>query len=120
MKHIEIFDPAMCCSTGVCGTRVDPALPRFAADLEWLKGEGVEVRRFNLAQQPQAFADNPLVAGELNQLNHLPIIVIDCVIVSRGVYPSRQELAGWLGLGFPAAAGEAASGGGCQPGGGCC
>ncbi|HCA26210.1 MAG TPA: arsenical resistance operon transcriptional repressor ArsD [Betaproteobacteria bacterium] len=118
MKCIEIFDPAMCCSTGVCGAQVDPALPRFAADLDWLKHEGVEVHRFNLAQQPQAFADNPLVAGELNQVNNLPIIVIGGVIVSRGGYPSRQELAAWLGLGLPAA-GEAVSGG-CKPGGGCC
>jgi hypothetical protein len=32
-----VFDPAMCCSTGVCGPSVDPELARFAADLDWLK-----------------------------------------------------------------------------------
>ncbi len=33
MTTIEVFDPAMCCSTGVCGPQVDPDLARFAADL---------------------------------------------------------------------------------------
>ncbi len=26
MKALEVFDPAMCCSTGVCGVDVDPLL----------------------------------------------------------------------------------------------
>lgn len=43
---LEVFDPPMCCSTGVCGTDIDPALPRFAADLEWLKTQGVKVERY--------------------------------------------------------------------------
>ncbi len=120
MKRIEIFDPAMCCSTGVCGPKVDQELPRFAADLDWLKHEAVDVHRFNLAQQPQAFADHPLVVGELAQMNNLPIIVIDGAIVSRGCYPSRQELADWLGLDLPVVADEVTSGGDCKPGGGCC
>ena len=55
---IRVFDPAMCCSTGVCGPSVDPELARFAADLDWLKKQGVTVERFNLSQQPAAFADD--------------------------------------------------------------
>jgi hypothetical protein len=55
---IQVFDPAMCCSTGICGPSVDPQLIRFAADLEWLQGSGISVERFNLAQQPKAFVDN--------------------------------------------------------------
>jgi len=39
MKTIQIYDKPMCCSTGVCGTDVDPALPRFAADLAWLASQ---------------------------------------------------------------------------------
>ena len=31
MTHLQVFDPPMCCSTGVCGPQVDPELPRFAA-----------------------------------------------------------------------------------------
>ncbi|HRX83200.1 MAG TPA: arsenic metallochaperone ArsD family protein, partial [Pirellulaceae bacterium] len=37
MAKIEIYDKPMCCSTGICGPEVDPILPRFAADLDWLK-----------------------------------------------------------------------------------
>ena len=29
MNKIEIFDPAMCCSTGVCGPSVDPELTEW-------------------------------------------------------------------------------------------
>ena len=58
MKTIHVYDKPMCCSTGVCGPQVDPALARFAADLDWLKTQGNQVERFNLAQQPGAFAEN--------------------------------------------------------------
>lgn len=54
MIAVRVFDPAMCCSTGICGPSVDPQLVRFAADLDWLKGQGVSVERFNLSQQPGA------------------------------------------------------------------
>jgi len=60
MQKIQVFDPPMCCSTGVCGLEVDPALVRFAADLEWLKESGVDVERFNLSQEPAAFVGKPL------------------------------------------------------------
>jgi hypothetical protein len=36
MTKLEVYDPAMCCSTGVCGPEVDPALVTFAADLKWV------------------------------------------------------------------------------------
>ncbi len=98
MKTIQVYDKPMCCSTGVCGPEVDPVLPRFAADLQWLKSQGHQVERFNLAQQPAAFIQNP----EVHQLlatqgtNCLPMIVIDGQVVSRQVYPTREELARWM------------------------
>jgi len=85
---VEVFDPPMCCSTGVCGPAVDPSLVRFAADLDWLKKHGVEVARFNLAQEPGAFVSNPVVAGALRERNDiLPPLLVDGVIASRGSYP---------------------------------
>lgn len=56
MSKVQVFERAVCCSTGVCGPNVDPVLVRFASDLDWLKGQGVNVERNNLSQQPQAFA----------------------------------------------------------------
>ncbi len=67
MTTLQVFDPAMCCSSGVCGPSVDPILPRFAADLEWLKSKGVAVERYNLAQQTAAFTANAVVKQSLNK-----------------------------------------------------
>ncbi|MBI3105917.1 MAG: arsenite efflux transporter metallochaperone ArsD [Candidatus Rokubacteria bacterium] len=94
MSRIEVFDPPMCCSTGVCGPAVDPALTRFAADVDWLRGQGVAVDRFNLAQQPAAFIGNPVVKRALAESSRtcLPLILVDGEIVFRGAYPSREEL----------------------------
>lgn len=50
--EIRVFDPPMCCSTGVCGPSVDPELVRFSADLDWLKAQGVTVERYNLSSSP--------------------------------------------------------------------
>jgi AhpD family alkylhydroperoxidase len=95
----------MCCSTGVCGPSVDPQLVRFAADLDWLKGQGVSVERFNLAQEPRAFAENVAVKDALGVSGGaaLPLVQVDGEVKSRGVYPSRDELALWAGVGAPAA-----------------
>ncbi len=104
MTRLQVFDPAMCCSTGVCGPSIDPSLSQFAADLAWLQGEGVEVDRYNLAQQPQAFAVNDLVRQQLTKHGSvcLPLLVVDEQIVSAGLDPTREQLVVLVGL--PAAA----------------
>ncbi|MCU0621184.1 MAG: arsenite efflux transporter metallochaperone ArsD [Gemmatimonadales bacterium] len=90
----------MCCSTGVCGPSVDPQLVRFAADLDWLKGAGVAVERFNLAQQPAAFAGEPAVTAALAEQGEgaLPLILQGATVRSIGRYPGRAELAAWAGV----------------------
>ena len=100
MKRVEVFDPPMCCSTGVCGPTVDRALIRFVADLHWLANQRVAVERYNLAQQPQAFAANALVKSALQEHGNdcLPLILLDGAIVSQGRYPSRDELARLVGV----------------------
>lgn len=94
MKTLQIYDKPMCCSTGVCGPEVDPVLPQFAADLDWLKSQGHHVERYNLAQQPQAFIENKAIHQVLSTegTESLPVVVIDGKIVSRRVYPSRAVL----------------------------
>ena len=100
MTKLEVFDPPMCCSTGVCGPSVDTALVRFAADFHWLAGRGVVVDRFNLAQQPQAYVANPTVKAALMEFGNdcLPLILVNGTIASKGRYPSRQELAAMAGV----------------------
>jgi len=97
---VQVFDPAMCCSTGICGPSVDPQLIRFAADLEWLQGSGVSVERFNLAQQPKAFVDNAGARQALDAKGEaaLPLITVNGSVKSTGTYPSREQLAEWAGV----------------------
>lgn len=99
MSELLVFDPAMCCSTGVCGPEVDPALVRFAADLESVSREGVIVQRFNLGAEPQAFMRNALVRETLQREGTacLPLVVAGGEVISRGRYPSREELASSAG-----------------------
>lgn len=100
MATVEIFDPAMCCSTGVCGTDVDPTLSTFAADVAWLTSRGVAVERATLSQEPGKFvASGPVrVALEANGPDALPAIVVDGVLKSTGAYPNRAQIAAWVGL----------------------
>ncbi|MTI95499.1 MAG: arsenite efflux transporter metallochaperone ArsD [Firmicutes bacterium] len=99
MKQVQVFDPAMCCSTGVCGPSVDPELTRIAAALEQLKKNGVEVIRHNLGQSPQAFAENAEVGKLLKEKGPevLPITIVDGQVVKTGSYPTDAELDSWLG-----------------------
>jgi arsenite methyltransferase len=95
MTRVEVFDPPLCCSTGVCGPSVDPVLVRFASDLHWLANQKVAVERYNLAQQPQAFAANEIVKAALQEHGNrcLPLILLNGAVISQGCYPSRQDLA---------------------------
>ncbi len=96
---IRVFDPAMCCPTGVCGPSVDADLARFAADLDWLKKQGVSVERFNLAQQPAAFAETEAVKEALARgMEVLPLVLVGERIAVEGAYPSRETLAALAGV----------------------
>jgi AhpD family alkylhydroperoxidase len=79
---------------------VDPKLARFSADLEWLKRSGIAVERFNLSQQPAAFAENASVRQALEHegIECLPLIVVDGQVVSKAAYPLREGLASFVGL----------------------
>jgi hypothetical protein len=100
MKSVKVYDPALCCATGVCGVETDQALVTFSADVEWAREKGGLVERFNLAQQPLAFAEHPVVRSFLERsgAEALPVILVDDEIALAGRYPSRRDLARWLGL----------------------
>jgi hypothetical protein len=100
MPTVRVFDPPMCCSTGVCGPSVDPELARFSADLDWLKKQGVQVERFNLSQEPGAFATNMVVKDALTAKGNgcLPLVVVDERIAVQGAYPTRETLAALAGV----------------------
>jgi hypothetical protein len=118
MKNIQIFDPALCCSSGVCGVEVDQALVEFSANADWAKQNGAQIERFNLAQQPMAFAENAAVKGMLERSGEsaLPVTLVDGEVALAGRYPTRDELTRWAAIAptaTPAAAGGCCSGGKC-------
>jgi hypothetical protein len=106
MRLIQVFDPALCCSSGVCGAEVDQALVTFAGDAEWIKQQGGSLFRFNLAQQPLVFAETPAVASflMLSGEEGLPVTLVDGQVVLTGRYPNRTELMRYAGLESPKAA----------------
>ena len=83
----------MCCSTGLCGNDIDPALVSFAAMLTQLTQQGVKVDRYNLGQQPMAFVQNPTVKALLDKegVAALPLILLDGEVYLKGRYLTNTE-----------------------------
>ena len=97
---VTVFDPAMCCSSGVCGPGIDPMLLRVSADLGWLGKQGLTVERVNLGQEPMRFVETPEVRALLDRDGEaaLPVVFVRGEVLATGRYPNRMELAGALGL----------------------
>lgn len=100
MKKMQIFEPAMCCSTGLCGVGVNPELLRISTVLNTMNNINVTVERFNLTNSPMEFIDNKTVNAFINQtgIENLPITVLDGEIIIVGRYPTNEELTALLGL----------------------
>ena len=129
MPTIAVFEPALCCNTGVCGEDVDQNLVTFTADMAWLLEQGASITRHNLANDPLAFAHNEAVKSflEIAGSAGLPLVSVDGVTVATGRYPTRAELARWAVLEAPAAMpagainlGLSESSGSCCGDSGCC
>jgi hypothetical protein len=89
---VQVYDPPMCCASGVCGTEIDQALVAFAGFLDQMKSKGAVVERFNLAQQPLAFIQNPKVKAFLDSdgADALPLIFVNGQQVMSGGYPDQE------------------------------
>lgn len=100
MKKIQIFDPAMCCSSGVCGPSIDPELLRMSFVTKNLTKMNYPIERYNLSSEPQQFVDNEKVQVLLNEKGPevLPIVLVDGEVVLTGSYPSNEELEEWTGI----------------------
>lgn len=100
MPTIRVYEPALCCNTGVCGPDVDQSLVDFTAALGAVKDSGVDIARANLASEPTAFTENPVALAFMRTAGSqgLPLTVVDGVTVLTGRYPSLVELRRWAGL----------------------
>lgn len=100
MKKMSLYEPAMCCETGLCGISVNPELLRISTLMDTLRKKGFQIRRYNLSSAPKAFVQNTGVNTLLkNQgMTVLPITVLEENIVLTGRYPTNDEIAAWLCL----------------------
>ncbi|GLC83308.1 arsenite efflux transporter metallochaperone ArsD [Lacrimispora brassicae] len=124
MKKMQIFEPAMCCDTGLCGVSVDPELLRISTVLNALKKNGVAVDRFNLSSAPMAFVNNQVINAFINRkgVDELPAVMVDEEIVITGRYPTNEELVSLLEVpeSYLTESKSAQQGGCCCSGGNCC
>ena len=106
MSKVEVFEPALCCATGVCGEDIDQGLVTFSADLDFVRSRGGDVSRYNLASEPLAFAANHAVQAFLQVAGSegLPLVLVDGVTAMTGRYPDRAQLATWAGVAAPVSA----------------
>jgi hypothetical protein len=100
MKTLKIYDPAMCCPTGVCGTDVDTKLVQLANFLVSLDKSKFEVNRYGLTTEPQEYVSNKEVSRILNEegVDSLPLFFINDELVFKGKYPEIPALSSKLGL----------------------
>lgn len=99
-KEVKIFDPALCCPTGLCGVNIDPELMRIAVVIESLKKKGITIERFNLRDHPQVYVDNKTINECLmkESAEVLPITTLDGEIVLTKQYPTNAQIAGWMNV----------------------
>jgi len=92
--RVEIFDPPLCCPTGLCGPTIDPVLLDVNEMVLKLKGQGVAVERYLMTTQPQAFLNNAEVYRLVRerQLAALPITVVNGRVIKSGAYPTLAEV----------------------------
>lgn len=131
MKKMQIFEPAMCCSTGVCGVGVDSELIRISTVINTLNNKGIEVERFNLSNAPQEFIKNNEINKVINEkgVDVLPVIILDGELVLIGRYPTNEEFAKMFDVTISEfgsqpnvrkASRKKSGGCGCDSGGDCC
>jgi len=100
VKTVEIYDPAMCCSTGVCGPSIDPELMRVATTISAFKEKGIIIQRYGLSTDTQRFISNPVISEVLEQdgASALPITLVDGKVAKAKTYPTNEEFSDWLGI----------------------
>ena len=90
---VTILDPALCCSTGVCGTEVDDALVQTSINVKWLKSLGHEVHRHNISNDAASFKQYPIAIDKLQRdgVGSLPYILVNDHFALTGRYPDKAE-----------------------------
>lgn len=101
MTELALFEPAMCCSTGVCGPTVNEDLLQITSVMNALDTvEGFQAKRYNLSSSPQAFVENEQMSKLLQEkgAEALPVTVLNGEVVKVGEYPSMEEITAFTGV----------------------
>ena len=91
---VEIFDPPMCCPTGLCGPTLDETLLDLNEMILSLQAEGIMIERYQMTSHPQAFLSNPEVMRLVReqQMAALPITIVREKVIKVGEYPTLKEI----------------------------
>lgn len=91
---VELFDPPMCCPTGLCGPTLDQTLLDLNEMILTLQSKGISVARYQMTSHPQAFLSNAEVMRLVReqQMDALPITAVRGKVIKSGVYPTLAEI----------------------------
>lgn len=97
---LEVFDPVMGCSDGVCGPDAGEEQIKFAGAVRWLKSKGIEVKRYNMGKEPKTFRNRKNVIDKINRQGQeiLPLILVNDQLMHEGSYPALETMARWFEL----------------------
>lgn len=119
MNEIKIYEPAMCCPTGLCGANVNPELLRVSTIINTLQKKGAKITRYNLSSSPKAFIENKEINEIIKQgTDSLPITILNGQIVKTKNYPTNEEFLNWLEINLDG--NNSNNSKGCNCSGGCC
>jgi hypothetical protein len=92
---LEIFEPALCCASGVCGPNPDKALIELQNLLQIAAKAGIKVSRYAINQAAVAFVSNATVKQFIRTEGpgKLPLTLLDGIIIKQEEYPTLEELA---------------------------
>ena len=91
---VKLFDPPMCCPTGLCGPALDQTLLDVNEMILSLQDEGVQVERYQMTSDPQKFIANNEVMRLVReqQMDALPITTVHGQVIKVGIYPTLDEV----------------------------
>ena len=91
---VELYDPPMCCPTGLCGPSLDQTLLDVGDMLLALQQAGVRVERYQMTSHPHKFMNHNEVMRLVRekQMAALPITAVHNQIIKVGAYPTLAEI----------------------------
>ncbi|MFN2396875.1 MAG: arsenite efflux transporter metallochaperone ArsD [Bacteroidales bacterium] len=91
---LEIFEPSLCCPSGVCGPEPDKELIELQNVIQLLAKVNIKPERYAINQSPIAFVNNPVVKDFMRTEGpaKLPVTLLDGKIIKQESYPSLEEL----------------------------